>query len=265
MGKSIGILSLKGGVGKTSSVVSLGDALASFGKKVLLIDGNFSAPNLGLHLNLVDTDKTLNHVLNRTANPGEAVYNCGDFDLMPGSIFESFKINPFKLKHGIGPLRKNYDVIVIDSSPSLNDETLAVMNASDELLVVTTPDIPTLGMTMKAVKLAKRRGDPISGLIINKIYGKNFEISIEEIESAAEVPVMAVIPHDVDVLRSLSEFKPYTQHKPHSKGSEEYRRLAASMVGERYKPVKMKRFFRWINPKRQDINREIFYQSRIWD
>ena len=42
MCKVIGVVSLKGGVGKTSVVTSLGDTLSSFGKKVLLIDGNFN-------------------------------------------------------------------------------------------------------------------------------------------------------------------------------------------------------------------------------
>ena len=59
MGKTIGVISLKGGVGKTTAVVALGSALADFGKKVLLVDGNFSAPNLGLHLDLFDTEKTI--------------------------------------------------------------------------------------------------------------------------------------------------------------------------------------------------------------
>ncbi|GAG95692.1 unnamed protein product [marine sediment metagenome] len=67
MGKAIGILSLKGGVGKTSVVAALGDAFADFGKKVLLIDANFSAPNLGLHFNIVDPEKTIHDLLDRTA------------------------------------------------------------------------------------------------------------------------------------------------------------------------------------------------------
>ena len=54
MGKTIGIVSLKGGVGKTTTVVSLGAALAEIGKKVLLIDGNLYSPTLGLHLNIID-------------------------------------------------------------------------------------------------------------------------------------------------------------------------------------------------------------------
>lgn len=261
MGKTIGVISLKGGVGKTSSVVALGSALAGFGKKVLLVDGNFSAPNIGLHLNLIDTDKTLHHVLNRTANPSGAVYNLENFDVMPSSIFERFNINPLKLKNRIKHLKRSYDFILIDSSPALNEEALAVMNASDKLLVVTTPDHATLGMTLKAIKLARQRGDPIIGLVINKVYGKNFELSVDDIESTSGVPVMAVVPHDINVLKALADFKPYTEYKKKSKGAEEYRKLAAVLVGKKYKPVKLKRFFRWKNPKKQEINRELFYSG----
>ena len=52
MSQSIGILSIKGGVGKTTTVVALGAAFAQQDKKVLIIDANFSAPNLGLHLGI---------------------------------------------------------------------------------------------------------------------------------------------------------------------------------------------------------------------
>lgn len=259
MGKVIGILSLKGGVGKTSVVAALGAAIANFDKKVLLIDANFSAPNLGLHLNIIDPEITLNHVLNRTANLKDAIYESGNLDIMPSSIFERINVNPLKLKNRIKTLKRRYDLILLDSSPSLNEETLGVMLASDELLVVTTPDYPTLSTTLKAVKFAKQRGTPIEGLIVNKVHNKNFELSLKDIENTAEVPVMAVIPHDVDVLRALSEFSPSTIYKPNSKGSIEYKKLAAVLMGQKYKPFKLNNFLR-ITPKRQEINREIFYK-----
>ncbi len=260
MGKSLGIISLKGGVGKTSSVVALGSALADLGKKVLLVDGNFSAPNLGLHLNFFDAEKTLEDVLRRKANPSEAVYNVGKFDLMPCSIFGHIPIQPLRLKDRLGYLKRNYDHILIDSSPSLDDDTLSVMNASDYLIAVTTPDHPTLGMTMKAVKLAKQRGTPIIGTIINKSYGKSFEVSLKDIEESSGVPVMAVVPYDINFMKALSKCVSYTDYKK-SEGSEEYRKLAATLIGQKYKPVQMKRFLRWINPRPHDINREIFYRS----
>lgn len=262
MGKSIGIVSLKGGVGKTSVVSSLGSALSEFGKKILLIDGNLSSPGLGLHLNIINPEKTLHHVLNRTANTKEAIYESdGGFYIMPASIFEKIEVNPLKLKDKIKGLKRSYDIILIDSSPSLNEETLAVMLASDEIFVVTTPDHPTLSATIKAIRLAKQRGTPISGLILNKVHNKNFEISLKNIEETLEVPVLAVIPYDVNVLKSLSNMEPYTSHKPRSKGSIEYKKLAGVLIGQKYKQTRPGNFFRKITPKKQEINREIFYKG----
>jgi len=260
MGKTFGVLSIKGGVGKTTITIALGDAISNFGKKVLLIDANLSMPNLGIHLKILNPEKTLHDVLNRTANIEEAIHKLENFDVLPSSIFTTTKINPFDLKTKIRGLKRKYDFIIIDSSPALNDETLATMLASDELFIVTTPDYPTLSATLKAAKLANQRQTPITGIILNKVHNKNFELSIDDIEKTAEIPVMAVIPYDVNVLRSLSEFTPSTTHKPNSKASNEYKKLAGVLVGKKYKPFSLRNFFK-LTPKRQDINREIFYES----
>jgi MinD-like ATPase involved in chromosome partitioning or flagellar assembly len=261
MVKIIGVVSLKGGVGKTSVVTALGAAFADLGKKVLLVDGNLSSPTLGLHLNIVDPDTTLHHVLSRNANIGDSIHQFENFDVIPSSVFHKIEVSPLKLKDNLKPLKRKYDVILIDSSPSLNQETLGVMLASDGILVVTTPDHPTLSTTMKAVKLAKQRGIPITGLILNRVYNKSFELSLDEIEKSIHVPVLAVIPHNTHVLEALSELVPSTHHKPNSKGSEEYKKLAATLIGEKYKQPGLKRFFNRVNPKKQDINREVFYES----
>ncbi len=261
MGKTIGVVSLKGGVGKTSVVSALGAAISDLGKKVLLVDGNFSAPNLGIHLNLINPVKTLHDVLENKFHMKDIVHKVGKIHVAPAALFHKSKINHFKLRDKIKDVKRNYDVVLLDSSPSLNHETLAVMLASDYILVVTTPDYSTLSMTLKAIKLAKQRGTPIAGLILNKVYNKDFELSLKDIEETAEVPVMAVIPHDVNVLRALSEATPSTLHRPKTKASKEYKKLAATLVGEREKPVKLKKLWRWVNPNRQEINREIFYKS----
>ncbi len=261
MGKTIGVISLKGGVGKTSIVCALGYAFSSLGKKVLLIDGNLSAPNLGMHLDLFDPKITLHSILQRKANPIEAVYSLDDFDVLPAGVFENSKVEPLLLKNRVSSLKKNYDVILIDSSPRLDNETLAVMLASDELIAVTTPDFPTLGMTIKAVKLARQRGTPVIGLILNKVYKKNFELSLKDIEETLELPVLAVIPHDVSVLRALSEFEPSTKKNPYSKATEEYLKLASVLIGEKYKRNGIQKFLRWGNPGKQEINRIIYYEN----
>ena len=263
MGKSIGILSLKGGVGKTSVVVALGDALSDFGKKVLLIDGDLSAPNLGLHLNIIDPEITLHEVLSREKNLRDSIHKLERFDVIPASIFSKKEISPLNLKNKVKTLKRKYDVILIDSPPSLSEEALATTLASDEILFVTTPDYPTMSATIKAMKQAKQRGAKINGLILNKVYNKKFELDIDDIEKTLGVPVMAVIPHDVNVLKALSHFTPSTSFNPGSKGSIEFKKLAAVLIGEKYKPKGFRNIFR-ITPSRSDINREIFYK-RIFE
>jgi len=268
MGKTIGVVSLKGGVGKTSIVASLGSAFSGFGKKVLLIDGNLSSPTLGLHLNIIEPEKTLHHVLNREARTKDAIYKIEGtkgLHVMPASIFNNRMVSPLQLKNRIKGLKKSYDIILIDSSPSLDEETLAVILASDELIVVTTPDRPTLSATIKAAKLAKQRGTPISGLVLNKVHNRDFEVPFGDVEETLDIPVLAVIPYDLNVLRSLSEMKPYPCHKPNSKGSVEYKKLAAALVGKKYKQSTLKDFFRRLVPSRQEINREIFYKRVFKD
>lgn len=261
MGKVIGVVSLKGGVGKTTTVGALGDSMANFGKKVLLVDSNLSAPNLGLHFGVVDIDKHINSVLARRANISDVIHDMGKFDMIPASLNYKYFTNPLSLKDKIKTIKDDYDYIILDSSPSLGDETLGAMLASDSILVVSTPDHPTLSTTINASRLARQRGTPIGGIVLNKVYGKNFELSLDQIENHSSVPVVAVIPHDVHFSRALSQMKPYTSHKPKSKGSDEYMRLAAAILGEKYKPLRLNRLLSSMSPRRQDINRAVYSES----
>ena len=263
MTKTIGVVSLKGGVGKTSVVVSLGSALSQLGKKVLLVDGNLSSPSLGLHLNVFEPEKTLHHVLSRSVNIKDSIYTREGLDLIPSSVFGDFSVSPMQLKDKIKNIKNKYDFILIDSSPSLDEETLAVILASDEIFVVTTSDHPTLSATLKSVKLARQRGIPISGLILNKFQNKDFEVSFEDVESIINLPIMAVIPYDVGFLKALSNMESYISYKPNSKASIEYKKLASVLTGEKYKQTRLQDFLRKLTPSRQDINREIFY-TRIF-
>ena len=112
---------------------------------------------MALHLGLINPEITLHHVLNNRANAENAIYETEHgFHIIPGALIYE-KINPYELKDKIKHLKNYYDVILIDSSPTLNEEILATMIASDDLFVVTTPDHVTLSTTLRAVKLAKQR------------------------------------------------------------------------------------------------------------
>lgn len=259
MCKVIGIFSLKGGVGKTSAVTALGYALSNFGKKVLLVDANFSAPNLGLHLNIIEPTFTLHELLARKINLKEAIHELEDFDVLPARIFSRDEIPYLNLRNKINSLKKDYDVILIDSAPSLNEESLAPLLSSDEILIMTTPDHPSLSMTLKSIKRAEQRGVRVNGLVLNKVHNKRFELSLGDIEGVTDIPIMAVIPHDINILKSVTKFQPSTFHNPNSRASIEYKKLAAVLIGEKYYNNNFMNMLKKITPSKQEINREIFY------
>src|SRR3989344_4731445 len=101
MQKVIVITSGKGGVGKTTTAINLGAAINHFGGDVIVIDGNLSTPNIGIHLNSPEVPVNLNHVLSGKAEAFESVYEHeSGLKIIPSSlsIKELKKIKPEKLK-----------------------------------------------------------------------------------------------------------------------------------------------------------------------
>ena len=262
MGNIISIMSVKGGVGKTTVTANLGTALAELDKKVLLIDTNLSAPNLGLHLGIIDPENTLHDVLERAIPISEAVceYN-SNLHIISGFLApKKYRINSVELKKMIDQIKDQYDIVLLDTSPALSEDIPAVLFASDEVLIVTTPDYPTLNCTIQAVKSANEEGKTILGLVLNKVINRYYELTIEDIEKATEIPVMAVIKYHKHFLKSVAETIPVVKNNPNKKHSIEYMKLAASLVGEDYKDP---RFFHRLvsslkrNKPKQEVNREL--------
>ena len=261
MAKTIGIIAIKGGVGKTTVATSLATDLANhYDKKVLLVDANFSAPNLGLHMDILEPEKTIHHILDKKIHAKSAVIEKFGVDVIPGDYVYNRELPVLKLKDKLASLKDSYDFIVLDSSPSLNDEVFSTILASDVLFVVTTPDYPTLSCTIKAAKLARQRGRPIAGIIINKIRDPRFELNIHDIEESLDIPVVARIPDDKHALRSLFTRIPLPIYKKNSPLSKEINRLNAALTRNKEK----KSFIQSIMPfdfKKERINRELLKDS----
>ena len=231
MTKTIGIISIKGGVGKTTSTVNIGAALAELGKKVLLVDADYTSPNLALHFGVVAPQKTLHTVFQGKISAQEAILPYHEnLDVLPCSVITE-RVHPGLLKEKIQTLKKFYDFILIDAAPTLNEVMLATILASDQLLVITSPDYPTLNATLHAVKAAQKQKTPILGLVVNKIRGRKFELTRKEIEDAAGVRVIGAIFDDVNVPASVAETKPTVHFKPRAHASTAYRGIAEQLVG----------------------------------
>lgn len=264
MGAVISFVSLKGGVGKTTVAAALATELAQYyGKKVLLIDANFSAPNLGLHMDIVTPGHTIHDVLSGIPMNG-AVHDKFGVDVVPGNFMYDHEYSPLKLRSKIAAVRKDYDFIILDSSPSLNDELFSSLYASDSIFLVTTPDYPTLSCSLKLAKIAKQRDRVLSGIILNRVSGKNYQLGLKEVQDSVSVPVVAMLKNDERVSESLAYKMPVTAFDSYSSFSKEIRKLGASLCNI---PEKQSLFKRIVAPnmRPQEVNREVlrkqFYTS----
>jgi len=261
MAKTIGIIAIKGGVGKTTIAASLASDLANhYKQKVLLVDANYSAPNLGLHMDIIKPNRTIHHVLDKKAKIKSAIHNKFGVDVIPGSYIYNKPINALKLKDKLRKIKYNYDFVILDSSPSLNNEILSTILASDSLFVVTTPDYPTISCSIRAANLALQKGKPIKGIIINKIRNPSYEISLKEIEESTNIPVIARIPDDKKAIKSLFTRIPLSIYNKNSPFSREINKLNAALTGQPEKiPFHKKLFPRSF--RKEQVNRQLLKES----
>jgi pilus assembly protein CpaE len=258
----IGFVSIKGGVGKTTAAANVANSLArKLNKKVLLVDANFSAPSLHSYFNMKDVSAGIIDVLVGSVNSSEAVHKVGkNLDLLPVTYGAS-KINYQGLRQVLTSFRADYDFIIVDSSPALNEETLAAIVASDKLFVVSTPDHVTLNSTMHALKLARQKRTYISGIVLNKIRDKSYEITAREIEEHTGVGVVSVVNDDENILKSLSkERKLVTNEHPSSSSAKEYKSLAYALCGQKYNKFSLKGMFS-NKISQEEINRTLLMES----
>ncbi len=241
MKKIIVITSGKGGVGKTTSAINIGAALNYFGKDALVLDANLSTPNVGIHLNALDVPICLNHVLQNKADLFEAVYehNSG-LKIIPSSlsIKELKKVKPEKIKTLKKGLKNLSDYIIVDSSAGLGDETQHVIGMADELIVITNPELPAITDALKAIKLAEEKKIHIMGVIITRVKKDKIELQPDIVREMLEVPILGMIPEDIDVKKALNEKDAVVHTHPKSKAARAYKEIAANLIDVKYNSKK---------------------------
>ena len=249
----MGVVSIKGGVGKTTTVANLGASIVTrFNRRCLVVDANFSAPNLGFHLGLIDPKITIHDVLSSRVPISQAIHvHDSGLHVIPACVSGN-GINPLKLKDTIAPLAKQYDVILIDSSPSLGMEVQAVVEASDELLIISNLEFPTISTTLRMIELAEELNVPIRGIVLNRVIGKASKVKIAYLESVFENSIISVIPEDVMVHNAIENRMPVVLYSPKSSAGRGFEKLSAILLGEEYQAgffmellEGLMGFFRW--------------------
>lgn len=237
MSKIIVITSGKGGVGKTTTAINLAAAINYFGKDVLVIDGNLSTPNVGLHLNAPEVPINLNHVLKGKAEPFEAVYEHeSGIKIMPSSlsIKELKRTKPEKMKNFKRDFKKISEHIIVDSAAGLGREASSAIEMADELIIVTNPEMPAITDALKTVKLAEQLKKPVKGVIVTRVNKDDIELPPEVVKDMLEVPILGMIPEDNSVRKSISIKNAVIHTHPKSNAARAYKEIAAKLLGIEY-------------------------------
>lgn len=237
MSRLIVITSGKGGVGKTTTAINLGAAMKYFNEDVLIIDANLTTPNIGLHLGSPEAPVNLNHVLNKKAEPFEAVYEHeSGIKIIPSSLSltELKKIKYDELKKLKKDFKRLSENIIIDSAAGLGEETISSLSLADEVIIITNPEMPAITDALKTVKLAEQMKKPVIGVIMTRVKGNNIEMQPDVVKDMLEIPILGMIPEDICIQESLRMKDAVVHTHPKSKSARAYKEIAARLLDIEY-------------------------------
>lgn len=239
MTRIVCVSSGKGGVGKTTVTSNLGSALTEFGVDTVVMDTNLTNPNLGFHLGIPLYPNTLHDVLRGDAHITEATYihNSGLRVVPAGLSVDDLKeTNPEDLNEVLMDTVGEPEFIILDSAAGLGKESVHAIEAADELLVVTNPNLPAVTDALKTCKVAEEADTHVLGIVMNRVKGADAELTMEEVEQMTGYPVVQTVPEHTVVDDAVSKKAPVIHHEPDHHVSERFRELAADLAGVNYEP-----------------------------
>lgn len=253
MGKIIAISNQKGGVGKTTTSVNLACSLASFGKKVCLIDIDYQAnatTNLGVNRANLKSSSADIFTNNKKAEEIIIQIERLNIDLIPAKfdlsiVEEKLLLNDDKnyvLSNALEGVRDNYDYLIIDCPPSLGLMTTNALIAADSVLIPVQCEFLAMdGLTqlLNSIRFIQKkqkinnRDLVIEGVLLTMLDTRSnigYEIISEVKTYFREKVFKTIIPRNVKVAVSSSYGLPVTEYSPKSKGSQSYRNLAKEVI-----------------------------------
>ena len=243
--KTIALTNQKGGVGKTTSTINIGAALAKLGKKVLLIDLDPQANltySLKMHSNRVD--KNIYHALKGKASAKEAIIKHNGFDFIPSSL----ELSGAELELANEPAREGllknvleqikddeYDFVLIDCPPNLGLLTLNAFTAVEDIFIVLQSEYLALHGLSKLLDLIKivqqRLNNRLAvGGIICTLYDSRKNLNKEVVghiqDYFGDKVFSTIIRDNVALAEAPSHHKTIFEYDENSNGAKDYFALA---------------------------------------
>ena len=254
MGKIIMIGAMKGGVGKSVTTFNLAYSLQKKGKKVLAVDFD-SQSNLTICFGAEDVDVAIGDLMlaviedEELPEREEYIWERNGVDFIPSSIGLSAVEAKLRLEMGaekmlaaiLEPLRDEYDVILIDTSPSLGALNINAMAAADEVIVTVNPQLLAMkGLQdfLKTVKKIKSRINAkldVAGILLTMCDARTIlcktitEQMAETFQGQIRI-FKSKIPNTVKVGESVYYSEPLAEYAPESNACKAYDRLAGEVI-----------------------------------
>jgi len=217
----------KGGVGKTTVAINLATALTNLGKDIILVDGNFQNPHVGLYLGKADVQYTVREVIrNQDASQALLVHSSG-LHVISGDIAGSEQITAWHLDRLKLSLEHAEVPVFLDLPPGAGKDLLSIV---DSVLVVTTPDLIAVTDAYKTIRLCTSLQKEILGVIVNRCAPGQM-MTIENIQSMLEQNVLGLLPEEDAVKASMRMRHPVVYSHPRSRISRAFVAIAKHLAG----------------------------------
>ncbi len=227
------IASGKGGVGKTTTTVNLGTALAEAGERVAIVDTDLGMANLAGFVSLSPDSTTLHDVLAGVASTDDATYQLADnIVAIPSgtSLDEYAETSPEGLREVVDDLRDQFDYVFLDVGAGISHETVLPLGLADAVVLVSTPEPAAVHDTKKTIELTERAGGDIAGLVLTRTRSGS-DISHDDLADRLEVPLLGTIPEDAAARESVYAGTPLVVYDPDGPAAVAYRQLTAELTG----------------------------------
>jgi len=241
----------KGGVGKTTSTINLGAALAEYGRNVLLVDFDpQGALSVGLGVNPLQLDRTVyNLLMERDINVHDVMLKTEvpGMDLLPSNIdlsaAEVQLVNEVAreqtLAHVLRPVIDDYDVILVDCQPSLGLLTVNALTAADGVIIPLECEFFALrgvALLIQTIEKIQERLNPrleLEGILATMYDSRTLhgrEVLARVVEAFGDRVFHTVINRTIRFPETTVAGEPITSYASTSSGARAYRDLAKEVL-----------------------------------